>query len=923
MCQNIQLSTQNCSQLNASVFQFVDFVVIYYEFSYMVKQWQAILGEFNPAIIMKMKNGPYYYFGRIKHLFNAFGPFLVSENVNKSTNAFACETEIVNITTDCSQHQGLYQCEDKSCIWNDLRCDGNLDCPDGSDEKCEAICYLLDDDPGVTYCRDKCKSPQCVCDLVFFQCQAGGCINSKFLCDRNSDCSDGSDEIHCMDSLMKLDNSKKDFKCSDGRTLRTGMVNDLVADCIFGEDESIFEASVVQKKMELKQHDSFEHELKRKPEVCSSLGSFSCVNMGNRCFEMDDICLYDTYTDGTMKICRHGTHLVQCLTDFCFGRFKCDKSYCLPSHKICDGIKDCLEGDDEEHCPENFVCEGHLKCRSGICVHPDYICDGYNHCGSGEDDEALCTTPECPEDCHCFSASIVCKKINLPKLLLPMNSKQNVKILIYSKANAKLDSDTLQEYVQLYSLDISFNNLEQLERSAFLQLASLVILNLSFNNISALFNGNFHGLKSLVLLNISNNPIKIIHKDAFSGLQLLASLNLKHLEISSLFTCSFCGLPSLEELDISGNKIRTFPENIFVMTPWLVKLRVTSNDIHNIGVSNIRSSVSLRLIAADRSSVCCVSVHADQCIAPHHDVFTTCEDLLGSLVLRYTVWFILVGAFITNLLVILYRSVCFKITDIQNFLIINLSMADIISPIYLLMLSAYDVRTRGYFIAVSREWQMSIMCRIMAVLSTVSANVSLYIISILTLYRANGILGKPNFGYYTITVSVLIGWLFHTLLASIPVWGVMKFDVPDSCLLFSFSSYRTHGWYYSFFALTLINIIPLSGIVVEYIRIICKVMSTIHNPMLAGSIVSGKKKSSAVPLNVLLLVGSNLLTWIPIMTVSVLAVIPSVTIPTAVSRYVITSLILVLAKIVNITRLWHILIIIFHVPAGWLCLFSH
>ena len=176
------------------------------------------------------------------------------------------------------------------------------------------------------------------------------------------------------------------------------------------------------------------------------------------------------------------------------------------------------------------------------------------------------------------------------------------------------------------------------------------------------------------------------------------------------------------------------------------------------------------------------------------------------------------------------------------------------------------------------------MCKAMAVISTISANVSLFIIAILTMYRARGILGTSNFRFRTIIITAFIGWIMHILLAIIPVSGLMMSDIPDSCLLYSLSSHALNGWKYSFFGLTLVNLFPLCGIVVAYAKIVHKVVSIQNNPLLSGAQVSGKKKSSSLPLNALLLVGSNLLVWIPVMILSLLATSNLVDIPSDLSR---------------------------------------
>ena len=50
--------------------------------------------------------------------------------------------------------------------------------------------------------------------------------------------------------------------------------------------------------------------------------------------------------------------------------FRCPMSYCLPYSKVCDGQKDCPEGEDEASC-EGYICPGKI---SSTKTWIDYLC---------------------------------------------------------------------------------------------------------------------------------------------------------------------------------------------------------------------------------------------------------------------------------------------------------------------------------------------------------------------------------------------------------------------------------------------------------------------------------------------------------------------------------------------------------------------
>lgn len=562
-----------------------------------------------------------------------------------------CSTEAVQAVCPAG-----YNLCDSECVNQLLWCDGSSDCTDGADEAiCNDTCHALFH-TNLTYCLNSCHPDNCSCDELYFQCRTGGCINSGRLCDGIQDCRDKSDEQICPDHYAVS------FNKVNIPVIQSNTIDDLYPDVEDASDEQTY---IDLLKSHLVSSSGTRH--------CRTTTEMPCLPGHPACYSIEKRCMYDHTAEGHLKYCRNGLHLLGCEHVDCSRSYKCRHSYCVPAHKVCDGVFDCPYRDDESECPI-ITCGNMLHCGDR-CVHPDEVCDGTKHCQSGID-ELLCGAPSCPNGCHCMGYSVKCIGPTAKEVHFILTG--NIKMLKITHDKFTLKSTVFDNVAFTLFLDLSQNRISKLPvPSMFHTLNTVIRLNLSSNDIHFFEDNSFLGLKQLREIDLSGNPVLELRRNAFVGLTNLRVLLLHSSYLRFVSSFAFANVSNMT-LNLSRTQLSN------VNSICLLNVSVAILDLRGTTLSSSRGTKGcwsrVTAVLTNQQGVCCLTAFRGKCLSKS-DSLSECVSLFNSEIFQVYTYAIVILIALTNTATVFYN---FHLSGTVPAVVLNLALSNslLVIPLY-------------------------------------------------------------------------------------------------------------------------------------------------------------------------------------------------------------------------------------------------
>lgn len=185
----------------------------------------------------------------------------------------------------------------------------------------------------------------------------------------------------------------------------------------------------------------------------------------------------------------------------------------------------------------------------------------------------------CPVRCDCNDSQLRASCSGAGLQVVPIQLNPEIKHINLSQNKINSVHFTLEIYLYLITIDISFNKIQKLGSS------------------------NFQSQLHLNTLDLSHNSIKTLDKDVFKGLKTLKTLNLSFNNIENIAPNSFHDLHQLEVLHLSDNNVVSFEDDLFQYLLNLRTLFLDNNQILDIPTDNIKYVSKLETLSLAKNLI--------------------------------------------------------------------------------------------------------------------------------------------------------------------------------------------------------------------------------------------------------------------------------------------------------------------------------
>ena len=573
-------------------------------------------------------------------------------------------------------------------------------------------------------------------------------------CDQSYDCTDKSDELNCVCNENEFQcqcykNNPVDCKSYSASfgTRFTGCIpieqqNDGIQQCSDGSDENY----QVQKIVNCGQCDVTINRLNNVSQ-CHLNPLIFCDNP--TCYNALSLFCSTSDCNTTDFICV--SNCMDNSTKHCNRAFQCDDGRLGLTFQLCDGIFDCLDKSDEIQHQHGFKCVGVGSSRK--CILPQRnLHDNVAQCS---DESDLCKNNSCFQcfdrrllisskqvcdgifDCYDWSDECLCED-NLNSDLCKQRFPSCGLFYADYESEHNFNSSSVLDYKSIISVhaDITKSTKTCQTRMEDRRLATLCDGRPECSDLSdecycknppEFCNDTCH-----INHNIGDRYCDGIEDDFYIISNKLSCFKgFEELNCPKRFVCK------------AGNKV--------------------SVDVDQI---------------CDGKQDCDDNRDEQDCGNKKNTVFSSHLEMIANSVLKSVFWIMSIVVICGNFYVIVSTTKLLASTKLnrsfkyQHLIVLNISIADMIMGIYLLVIAVYSIYYSGYYGQIDLKWRSSLRCSIIGSLAVLSSEASCFFMVLLTsfllyrIYKPLSILSRST-GKYVLVI--LLGWLTSFVIAVLPI----------------------------------------------------------------------------------------------------------------------------------------------------------
>ncbi|KAK5874066.1 hypothetical protein PBY51_019046 [Eleginops maclovinus] len=313
---------------------------------------------------------------------------------------------------------------------------------------------------------------------------------------------------------------------------------------------------------------------------------------------------------------------------------------------------------------------------------------------------------------------------------------------------SSIPANLCEDLKLLQTLDLSYNEIKDLP--SLQSCVRLQEISFQHNRFQQIDRDTFQGLTALRLLDLSRNGIRVIHRDAFVSLAALTNLDLS---MNSLTVIPTTGLSALSQLKLSGNpemknvlNAKNLPKLRSISVPYAYQCCAF------VGCDSMTSSSEENDIKKSAGGEDVERMSTIMHCSPSPGAFKPCEHLLGNWMIRLTVWFICLVSLVFNSVVLVatfapthHAAGHSPSLSPARLLMGLLALANLLTGLYVGVLTVLDVATWGSFAEFGVWWEMGRGCQVTGAMAVFSSEWAVLLLSLAAVERSvavRTILGK-------------------------------------------------------------------------------------------------------------------------------------------------------------------------------------